>query len=848
MKRSRLKILFIIPFLLISGQLLSSNGFIETMTRSDRIADIKFRGIRPFFSNELLDVMTIYPGNIYDSLKTESQKEILQEYFKRKGFYSPDVETVSRKIKNGLVEVSVRVKMNGYYRLKDVEVDGNVYYSSLRLKKELGSFWRGFLYGYRGRLVPDQIESDVKKLTEFYRENGFADIEITNEINIDSLTGDASVIFKINEGPKYKVELTGNSFFWNRSLSDETDMIFKARNGTAGARQIVRSVRKRYKDEGFNSAKVAWNDSVLTSNGTEKRILGINITEGERIIISDVNFEGNDSFKGEVLRNYLNSIVRRWWRFNEYFNKDFWEDDERNITAFYNRNGFLKARVAGSLKYSAKKDSVKITMLINEGVKTEVREAVFEGSFEEIAEDVGKIKYELTGKAYNAGLLSERTDRIKGLLASKGFIYADVINETVFGPDSAFADVKYKIEKAHKADVGKVYPAGNLKTKGGTVKKLLQVKEGEAFSILGLSSGSRNLRDQKIFKTVSVFTPGMEDKKDTVDIVVEVSEFPPYYFQMSGGYESYLGPYASMNSGNRNLWGRNKEISFKADASFVKQSVSAAFTEPFFLIPGLSANISPYWEKEESFNLDFGTEVLGIGAGVNYRWEKRLRSVLQAQAENKNFYSSSVSGADSNTVSNIGRVTFSHLWDGRDSFMLPKKGTYINFETVFSTGIDNTENDFIKLKIEAKYFAEPVRFVTAAFSAKYMQLKQFTTSTEPPQDQLFYLGGTSSVRGIGENMFLTDSSNGPVGGKEAALFTFEPRFEFKKNWELPLFFDTGLISGTPSGSGSTVRSTAGTGLRYITPIGAMGILWGFPLDIKDGWKDGVFHFSIGYTF
>jgi outer membrane protein insertion porin family len=40
----------------------------------------------------------------------------------------------------------------------------------------------------------------------------------------------------------------------------------------------------------------------------------------------------------------------------------------------------------------------------------------------------------------------------------------------------------------------------------------------------------------------------------------------------------------------------------------------------------------------------------------------------------------------------------------------------------------------------------------------------------------------------------------------------------------------------------------GLGLRYITPIGPIGFLYGFKLDPKDGESAGRLHFAMGYTF
>ena len=50
------------------------------------------------------------------------------------------------------------------------------------------------------------------------------------------------------------------------------------------------------------------------------------------------------------------------------------------------------------------------------------------------------------------------------------------------------------------------------------------------------------------------------------------------------------------------------------------------------------------------------------------------------------------------------------------------------------------------------------------------------------------------------------------------------------------------------GGSDRFRSSVGLGLRYITPIGPMGLLYGHKLDREEGESAGRFHLSIGYSF
>jgi outer membrane protein insertion porin family len=118
-----------------------------------------------------------------------------------------------------------------------------------------------------------------------------------------------------------------------------------------------------------------------------------------------------------------------------------------------------------------------------------------------------------------------------------------------------------------------------------------------------------------------------------------------------------------------------------------------------------------------------------------------------------------------------------------------------------------------------------------------------------PDDQLFYLGGTSTVRGFDENLLRADAGGTAVGGREALLGNLEARYDLGLNLEAALFYDVGSVrKADKPGVSDDFRSSVGLGLRYVTPIGAVGLLYGWKLDPRDEEDDGRLHFSIGYTF
>jgi outer membrane protein insertion porin family len=166
-----------------------------------------------------------------------------------------------------------------------------------------------------------------------------------------------------------------------------------------------------------------------------------------------------------------------------------------------------------------------------------------------------------------------------------------------------------------------------------------------------------------------------------------------------------------------------------------------------------------------------------------------------------------------------------------------------------SKGLRNSLDNFLKYRFGVRYFFTPFHRLTLAWLGRAGYINSYGSDGTIPQDQLFYLGGTSDVRGFDENLLRYNEEGKPVGGKTALSGTIEARIDLGHNVEFATFYDTGSVRNTFDEYGSdSFRSSAGIGLRYITPIGAIGLLYGHKLDRREGESAGRFHFSIGYTF
>jgi outer membrane protein insertion porin family len=349
----------------------------------------------------------------------------------------------------------------------------------------------------------------------------------------------------------------------------------------------------------------------------------------------------------------------------------------------------------------------------------------------------------------------------------------------------------------------------------------------------------------------------LKEKAEDVNLFVEMEEKKPYYFHSGLGYQSDIGAYLNAKLGDRNFLGGNKNVWIGGAISQVGYRAEAWYSEPRFMGTHFSNNSGVYAEKKEEFNQNFGVKRYGASTVFSKKWTDHLTAGLAFKYENRKSYEIEGRETDEDDINsdeyrsrNILIFTPSVSYDTRDSSIMPKKGIYTMISTDFSQGIDNDLDSFINYKLDGRYYYTPKALprLTLALLGRLGYIDPLGDVDDIPDDQLFYLGGIADVRGYEENMLLFDDNDDPVGGRTSVVTSLEARFDIGANFELTTFLDAGRITETEIPIDDDWRKSVGAGIRYITPIGPIGFLYGHKLDKTDKENSGRLHFSLGYTF
>ncbi len=124
-----------------------------------------------------------------------------------------------------------------------------------------------------------------------------------------------------------------------------------------------------------------------------------------------------------------------------------------------------------------------------------------------------------------------------------------------------------------------------------------------------------------------------------------------------------------------------------------------------------------------------------------------------------------------------------------------------------------------------------------------------------PASERFFAGGDTTVRGFALDSLGTAKTltpNGfPKGGNGLVLLNAELRFRLWRDLDGGIFSDVGnVFERATQIDSSELRTTAGFGLRYRSPVGPLRFDVGFKLD-RGPYGDTdrqAFHFSFGHAF
>jgi len=628
---------------------------------------------------------------------------------------------------------------------------------------------------YQGRPIKDIIFTGIKNVSQKeleeilnpykgrpYNDNLFLEIQgklyaleyfDRLEPMIQRATPEGSEViirFTVTERPVIsRINFLGNSGVRRHELMDVISTKARDVYNQAKIRTDIEAITNKYKEKGFPNAVVS---STETVSGDSSIILNFVITENNKISISKIEFQGNQRFSSNTLRNQLSLKAKSLLNDGAY-NEAKLLADRDTITKYYHDRGFIEAAVRDvttKIEVDDKKNNMILTFMIEEGFEYRFGGITFEGNIIFTTEQLNKLVYSKNGEIANMTRIETDLQRVADLYFENGYIFNSLIRNPDRDNFNLTLSYNVVIVERSRAYIENIIVLGNNKTKSHVITREIPMEPGDVFSRTKVMDAMRNLYNLQFFSLVIPDTlPGSTE--NLMDLVFTVEEQPTIDLQFGLTFSGNADPDTFPISGllklnNRNFRGSGNEIGIEINSSVVDSStlsanylhrwvlglplslgvdVSASFTRryatmnnggPFNpIFNGNEPNAYPdgfysYGEyinnskvPTRDFLMEYNQWYLSLGLSTGYRWPTFLGNfgvnggIRTGMVRNsyddiyRPFDPALRDGNNSWVPKNS--IWFSTSLDQRDIFYDPSRGYYL-YERIGFYGILPTEREY----------------------------------------------------------------------------------------------------------------------------------------------------------
>ncbi|MBT6160894.1 MAG: BamA/TamA family outer membrane protein [Flavobacteriaceae bacterium] len=413
-------------------------------------------------------------------------------------------------------------------------------------------------------------------------------------------------------------------------------------------------ILNKMKKEGFYNAKVNLNQ-ILDSTEKNGYKMVVNVDRGSRIKIGSINFEGNEIYTDQKLRQRLKKTRQknslRLWKKAKYIEEDYNADLEK-LMDFYKANGFRDARIIQDSIGLQENMSLAAYLEIEEGRKYYFGEIDFIGNTVYSDYQLQQILGLQQGDAYNGVELKKRiadtskpdANDLTNLYQNNGYLFSNInavevsaINDTI--------DLEIRISEGKLASFNKISVEGNTKTNDHVIYRELRAKPGNLYRKDDVVRTVRELGQLGFFDAENIDPQFNNVNPDagTVDINLSLVESGASQIELQGGYGGggFIGTlglsfnnFSMRNIFNKKAYkplpmGDGQKLSLRLQASQFYNTYSFSFAEPW-LGGKQPVQFSTSLSHTVQYRYDYFTGMADRSqsfqiSGVNFGLAKRLR-------------------------------------------------------------------------------------------------------------------------------------------------------------------------------------------------------------------------------
>lgn len=402
-------------------------------------------------------------------------------------------------------------------------------------------------------------------------------------------TGDGMVVqFTVEERPTVgEIDFEGNRRVRDAELLDaillsDGDII------TLGQRDVdEQAVLDLYLERGYPDVQVSSRVEQSEENGTTLYTVVFEIEEGERVVVREINFSGNDFASDSTLRGQMETRAQNIFN-SGVFQSQVLEQDRVAIEEYYRERGYVDARVVDVTREVARDEEEEqnflvLTVFIEEGSQYTFGGIDFEGNTIFDDDELNEFIRIGDGAVLNLPRLRQGVTLVQDLYWQSGYIFNQFDLQESRDERELVIDFTMQIVERPRAHIERISVRGNEKTADEVILREIPLEVGDVFSVGRIREGIQNLNNLQYFSSVAVENPpGSVDGLMELIVNVEETQTADINFGVAFGGGGEFPVSAQVGWTDRNFLGQGQTLGFQLQASPLEQLLSFNFLERWF--------------------------------------------------------------------------------------------------------------------------------------------------------------------------------------------------------------------------------------------------------------------------
>ena len=283
----------------------------------------------------------------------------------------------------------------------------------------------GTVYNYLPVNIGDHLNATRVReaIRALYATGFFRDVQLRRDGN--------TLLVVLLERPSIEsFEITGNKDIKTEDLQKSLRNVGLA-TGKTFDRSVLEDVTGYLTDQYYSRGKYAVNiDSKVDDLANNRVRVNLDIKEGNRAKIRQINIVGNKTFKAKDILETLTLKTptwTSWYKQDDRYSRESLQGDLEKIQTYYQDRGYANARVDSvQVAISPEKSDVFITANITEGVVYKISSVKLAGNMVVPEAQLQRLVLVKPGQTYSQKTISSTQELIKNRLGAEGFYFAKV--------------------------------------------------------------------------------------------------------------------------------------------------------------------------------------------------------------------------------------------------------------------------------------------------------------------------------------------------------------------------------------------------------------------------------------